>query len=145
MVYDLVACAGMCCCWIALFYNWDNFDNYNSKSKTRRIAEDAGEERMTLINLKFAPEMEELVLQGKKCCTTRDEPKGEVGDLFVVKNRVYRIISVTRENYSLSHYFGPEGFKTFREFADCIRNIYKNCDDIHTWYIHFFAYVGEVE
>jgi hypothetical protein len=34
---------------------------------------------MTLITLKFTPEMEDLIFAGKKICTTRDEQKGKIG------------------------------------------------------------------
>ena len=42
---------------------------------------------MAQINLKFSPEMETLIMQGKKICTTRDEQKGEIGDFIQTRWR----------------------------------------------------------
>lgn len=37
---------------------------------------------MPNITLKFAPEMRQAIYEGRKCCTTRSEVKGKVGDTF---------------------------------------------------------------
>lgn len=101
---------------------------------------------MSLINLKFSPEMEELILQGKKCCTTRDEKKGEAGDLFVVGTRVYRIIQINEcdLNYA-SVMANAEGFNNDIEFEDCIMDIYPDLSLDSTVYIHYFAYVDTID
>ena len=90
--------------------------------------------------------MEELVLQGQKCCTTRDEVKGIVGDIFRVKDRVYRIVyirSFTCDN--IARLYMLEGFNCSVQFVDTLEKIYPEifdcCDNIV--YAHFFAYVGE--
>jgi len=44
---------------------------------------------MTPIILNFSPEMETLVMTGRKCMTTQTTRKGEPGDVFVVKDRLY--------------------------------------------------------
>lgn len=99
---------------------------------------------MALINLKFSPEMEELILQGKKCCTTRDEVKGDSGDIFVVKNRVYRIISVWGDELlNISSLFHLEGFYSTDEFLDCLYMFYPELDETCDVWIHFFAYIGD--
>lgn len=99
---------------------------------------------MTIINLKFSPEMEELVLQGKKCCTTRDEQKGEVGDAFVVGNRVYRILQIDEcDLESASVMFHSEGFESDIAYTNTIIDIYPDLCPDYTVYIHFFAYAGD--
>ena len=99
---------------------------------------------MALINLKFSPEMEELVLQGKKCCTTRDEKKGEVGDLFVVKNRLYRIVQIDCIQFvDVLTMYNSEGFTSEIEFEDEMMNYYTGITYDDEIYIHFFAYVGD--
>lgn len=88
---------------------------------------------MPLIKLKFSPGMEELVLQGKKCCTTRDEKKGEIGDVFRVKDRLYRIIQIRVSDLSdISNYYILEGFDYRYEFLKKIEEIYPeicNCEN----------------
>lgn len=101
---------------------------------------------MSLIKLKFSPEMEELVLQGKKCCTTRDEKKGEVGDVFRVKDRLYRIILVSLYDVSsIPILYQLEGFEFIYQFINAIEKVYPDvfgcCDNIV--YVHWFAYVGD--
>jgi len=100
---------------------------------------------MALINLKFYPEMEEQILQGKKCCTTRDEKKGEPDDVFRVGNRIYRILQISSYDVSgIAHLYKLEGFEYRHHFLKAIEEIYPNiydrCDNIV--YAHFFAYFG---
>lgn len=94
---------------------------------------------MALIKLKFSPEMEELVLQGKKCCTTRDEKKGEVGDVFRLKgDRLYRIIEIEEITIGLgSLYYKQEGFESSQRYRECIDFIYPG---ISRFYLHWFQY-----
>jgi len=102
---------------------------------------------MALINLKFSPEMEELVLQGKKCCTARDEVKGKEGDTFVLKGRLYRIIQVNSYDVSgIARLYKLEGFNHRYQFLKAIEEIYPDIYDSadNIVYVHFFAYVGEV-
>jgi len=107
---------------------------------------------MALIKLKFSPEMEELILQGKKCCTTRDEKKGEEGDVFRVGNRIYRIIQIDKRMhpYECSD-FKIEGFESWKELkseleriyphiikqVECIADIGRPGSEV---YVHFFQY-----
>lgn len=98
---------------------------------------------MSLINLKFSPEMEELVLQGKKCCTTRDEKKGDVGDVFRVKDRLYRIVQVSSYDVSsIAHLYRLEGFEFIYQFIKAIEEIYPDIYDSgdNVVYVHFFQY-----
>lgn len=114
-----------------------------------------------IVNLKFSPDMEDLVLAGKKCCSTRlikkDEEKNvipayETGDQFVVRDRLYEIVDVHRrcvQDVYVS-YLSCEGFRTvdevsagkwFEIFFTNILNLPregwgKPCN------VYFFAYVG---
>jgi hypothetical protein len=100
---------------------------------------------MTLITLTFAPEMEELIIQGKKCCTTRRTQLGEVGDMFVVHDRIYRIChihhcclySVRGSYYDAEGFTSPAAFHDFWEQA-----VEQPFDEANTVFIHFFAYIG---
>lgn len=101
---------------------------------------------MTQINLKFSPGMEDLILQGRKCCITRDEKKGEVGDVFRVKDRLYRIIQIQSYNVSsIAHLYKLEGFVFRHQFLKAIEEIYPDIYDSgdNIAYAHFFAYVGD--
>ena len=74
---------------------------------------------MTLINLKFSPKMERAIIEGEKCCTTRDEPKGNVGDLFVLKDRLYRLIRVMPIDINEANvFYDLEGFGSGSEFEN---------------------------
>ena len=100
---------------------------------------------MTLINLKFSPEMEELILQGKKCCTTRDEIKAESGDVFRVRNRLYRIVGIQIDDYEfIDRYYNLDGFNSVDEYLDTIDKIYPEINPEGDMFIHFFAYVCDV-
>ena len=101
---------------------------------------------MTLINLKFSPEMEQAILDGRKCCTTRDEKKGQLGDIFVVKNRLYRIIQIDEcDLIYASVMANAEGFNTDIEFEDCMMDIYPDLSLDSTVYIHYFASMGKID
>lgn len=105
---------------------------------------------MNFITVKFDSDMKDLVLAGKKCCTTRLKPLGDIGDIFVVENRVFRILDIYRESHPCeTRYFALEGFPSKREFIDRIEKIYpelaeesKKLVDLHTVYCHIFATVS---
>jgi len=116
---------------------------------------------MTLISLSFAPEMEEAILLGKKCCTSRVDKKDEnkkpippydVGDQFVVKGRLFEIVGVHRrviQDVYVS-YLSLEGFrdtpdspagKQFERFFTDVMGIPRD-----QWgkpcTVYFFAFAG---
>lgn len=98
---------------------------------------------MTPINLKFSPEMEERIISGWKCCTTRDEVKGSPGDTFTVRDRLYRIIQVDEcDMFYASVMAHAEGFESDIAFEEYLYSIYPHLVDETTVYIHYFAYVG---
>lgn len=101
---------------------------------------------MTLINLKFSPEMEQAIMEGKKCCTTRDEPKGDVGDIFILNCRAYRLIRIESMDVNcVPQYYDLEGFDHEFEFVDILNAIYPYLTIGSTVWVHFFAYVEDVE
>jgi hypothetical protein len=98
---------------------------------------------MTLIKIKFNSEMERAIIEGRKCCTTRDEIKGNIGDLFRVKDRMYRIIQVDESDlFYSSAMANAEGFKSDIEYLDCMSEIYPDLVECSPVFIHYFAYAG---
>ena len=105
---------------------------------------------MTLIDLKFSPEMEQLILDGWKSCTTRDEKKGNVGDIFKVQNRLYRILHIDKRVHPLQciDVFELEGFESPRVYQKTIEQIYpalisRKC--ARPAYIYHFAFLSLIE
>lgn len=101
---------------------------------------------MTLITLAFAPSMEDAILQGKKCCTTRKTKKGEVGDIFLVKDRLYRICHIhSCLLYSARDaYYDADGFVfpgDLQEFWELNVGPFSPSQIV---YLHFFAYVTDI-
>ena len=98
---------------------------------------------MTLIKIKFNSEMERAIIEGRKCCTTRDEIKGNIGDLFRVNDRMYRIIQVDEiDLFYSSAMANAEGFKSDIEYLDCMSEIYPDLVECSPVFIHYFAYAG---
>lgn len=99
---------------------------------------------MTLISLSFAPEMEEKIFSGHKCCTCRREKKGIPGDTFVVRDRVYRILHVHKTAlYSVANFYHTmEGFSSPEEFQMFWKSVYGTYTDGQMVYLHIFAYAG---
>jgi hypothetical protein len=102
---------------------------------------------MALINLRFTPEAEELILQGKKCCTVLDEINGTVGDLFRIETRLYRIVEIVECPYLfiVKKFFKINGYASSDDYLFDVRRIFNDSAPGDLMYIHFFAYVGEVE
>jgi len=100
---------------------------------------------MTLITLNFSPEMEDLVMQGRKSMTTRMTRKGEPGDVFLVRDRLYRLLTVmhTHSLEMLRHCYRDEGFESFQAFKDALLVIYPDADYSPVM-IHTFAYVTDI-
>ena len=101
---------------------------------------------MSLITIKFSPEMEDLVMRGEKCMTTRLSRKGEPGDIFIVRNRVYRLLTVlhTHNLEMLRYCYGDEGFNSFQEFKEYLISIYPDVE-YGPIIIHTFACVGKID
>jgi len=100
---------------------------------------------MTLITLKFSPEMERAVMEGRKCMTTRLKSKGSPGDVFLVRDRLYRLLTV-QHNHNiefLRYCYRDEGFNSFQEFKDALLKIYPDAELVPIM-VHTFAYVCDV-
>jgi len=102
---------------------------------------------MTHINLKFSPEMEELILQGRKICTMRREQKGQIGDTFTIGTRIYRLVDVHTDRVGLicGWYHKLEGFESEESLLDALCGIYPYITEYQYLYTHWFAYVGDAE
>jgi hypothetical protein len=100
---------------------------------------------MPLITLNFSPEMEELMMQGKKICTTRLEQKGEIGDCFVVQDRLYRIVGLESEELAwMSAYHLLEGFESPEDYLNKIFEFYPDITEMDPVVLHWIAYVCDV-
>jgi len=85
---------------------------------------------MAEVHFGFSPKMEALILSGRKCCTTRvnpkrkkddtyppREPRCKVDDTFTVQGETYRIVSIkTRviQDVRVS-FLDEEGFRQVRD------------------------------
>ena len=101
---------------------------------------------MTTIELSFAPEMEEAILSGYKACTTRRTRHGAVGDTFVVRGRMYRILHIhSAALISIAHsYYAIEGFSSPEEFERFWESAYGEYWGASSVFIHMFAYVCDI-
>ena len=100
---------------------------------------------MTLINLKFSPDMEQAVIEGRKCCTTRMAQKGNVGDTFLVRDRVYRIVSILYVLADEIYEFAMlDGFSNPSDYVSRLRELY-NLKSGYILTVHFFAFTGYIE
>jgi hypothetical protein len=95
---------------------------------------------MSLIEIKFSPEMADLVCNGKKNCTSRDEIKGKAGDYFVTDGSVHRIIGVFEVSVAeiAMDLFFSEGFSDPTTCAAAIRSVYPWTEPETLLYVHCF-------
>ena len=102
---------------------------------------------MTIIPFSFAPEIEDAIIQGRKCCTSQHERGGIVGDMFLVRDRLYRIVHIhSCALYSVRNaYYDAEGFSSPGQFQAFWELCYGSFEENKIGYLHFFAYVGPKE
>ncbi len=102
---------------------------------------------MSNITLKFAPEMRQAIYEGRKCCTTRNKPKGEVGDTFVIGARDYRIVDVQKQtlNDVARLLYRQEGFEHPGEFIMFWKSLHPGdpYQPGRTGYVHWFARIEQ--
>lgn len=97
-----------------------------------------------LITLKFSPDMTERILNGYKCCTTRDEQKGNVGDLFTVAGQMYRICRIGSHYFmNVTYLYEAEGFSSEEAFEKTLLEFYPDLKPDSRVWTHWFAYVGD--
>jgi hypothetical protein len=102
---------------------------------------------MPNITLRFTPEMRQAIYGGRKCCTARNEPKGAVGDTFVIGARDYRIIDVQEQalNDVARLLYRQEGFESPGEFIMFWKSLHLG-DPYLPWrtvHVHWFARVEQ--
>ncbi len=106
---------------------------------------------MAEILIRFTPEMEDLILAGKKICTTRLEQKGAVGDTFIVRGFVYRIVDIQncRMEEISAKFYRLEGFSSRDDFVRYWDSLYGypcHWDSIFLLFpVHFFTLIGFCE
>jgi len=99
---------------------------------------------MTEIELSFRPDLEELVLSGRKTTTTRRSKKGKHGDVFTLDGRRFVMIGVSRvrlEEVALFDCLG-EGCASPQEFRQLWASIYGDYDPDLRVYRHYFFEEG---
>lgn len=97
---------------------------------------------MTLITIKFSPDMEQAIIEGRKCCTTRNQLKGEIGDTFLVRDRIYQIVDILYVLTSeISVFAILDGFSGPDDYISRLWELYDLTDDT-ILAVHFFAFVG---
>ena len=94
--------------------------------------------------LRFAPEMERMILDGWKSCTTRHRQHGDVGDKFTISGFPYRITEIYETDLSdvSELFYQAEGFNEPQEFSQYWSRVYKTpyCPN-ETVFVHFFQAV----
>ena len=100
---------------------------------------------MPIIPLRFSPDMERAVTTGKKCSTVRTERKGDVGDVFIIQGRMYRICHVHRAALQSFRdgYYNADGFSSPAEFQEFWETHVGPFNPVQCCYIHLFAYMGD--
>lgn len=95
---------------------------------------------MVRIIIKFRPTMEILVGRGVKRATTRTEPKGDVGDTFLVRGREYRLLDVRPMLLGdiRDQFYEMEGFISPGQFQRIWILIYDNFPEGDVCYLHIF-------
>lgn len=103
---------------------------------------------MALITLTFSREMQRAIFEGRKCCTTRSEPKGKIGDTFTLLNRTYQIVDIRRQSlaYVAEFLYRQEGFDSPEAFTAFLTQLHPGGFSL-TWgyYVHWFARVEDTE
>ena len=99
------------------------------------------------ISLPFSHEMYHAIQQGQKVCTTRSEKKGEIGDLFVVSGRAYRIVDIQEQtlNDVARLLYRQEGFKDSGDFIRFWKLLHPGKPYLpgRTQYVHWFARIED--
>lgn len=79
-----------------------------------------------IIEMKFNQNNKKAVLEGRKRCTSRFEPKGVAGDTFCVGEKLFELINVTalRLGDVANDLYRDEGFESPEEFIRAWNEIY---------------------
>ncbi len=93
------------------------------------------------VDIPFRGKFQNLMLSGKKTCTSRYAPYGRRGDYFEAFGAVFSITKVfrARVRHVARFYFRDEGFRTGSDFLRNWREIYPVKNDLDELvYVHFF-------
>lgn len=97
---------------------------------------------MAIIDLPFTKSMQQAILSGRKCCTTRRSPKGYNGDCFIVGGETFRILDTCPLPLWRIRdlYFLLEGC-TSKEHFECLwRYLHGGAFEEHAiCWVHFFV------
>ena len=96
---------------------------------------------MSVIKLKFSPEMAYAALVGQKCCTSRDERKCHRGDTFEIGGVWFRVVGIiaARAADVAVEFYGPEGFDDVESCSAALQTIYPHVGGHDLLFVHFFA------
>ena len=108
---------------------------------------------MNTIEIPFSREMAIAAIEGRKVATTRSEPKGEIGDIFSIKNPqipnnpsyghfcLIEILDAQLETVR-DFYFRLEGFDSPSEFVKTWKALHRGHFVPDKWYyMHVFGRV----
>lgn len=73
---------------------------------------------MVLIAIPFHEDMAQAALEGRKCCTSRNQKYGKPGDVFLIRgkefvlNEIYeeKLLIVSEVLYEMEGFLSPQGF-----------------------------------
>jgi hypothetical protein len=93
------------------------------------------------ILIKFAPDMKKAILEGRKCATSRNEKKGELGDFFLLNGRRFVLDYLQHRTLGgvANWAFVDEGFKSPEAFRKRWRELHRGhyCGINKVW-VHWF-------
>lgn len=96
---------------------------------------------MALVEIPFSPEMARAALDGRKCCTSRREVKGDPGDEFGVEGVRFRLLDVQMMHVRdiTEKLFRLEGFKSRFTCSQTLHYLYPGMSGSDSLWVHFFA------
>lgn len=97
------------------------------------------------INLPFKPKMRELILAGRKTCTSRTRSYGQAGDTFRLDEKEFIVTSIIQEPLRViaGYRHQREGFSNPDEFISYWKKLHptKGYDPDQLVFVHFFREV----
>jgi len=100
----------------------------------------------TSVFIPFRPDMTKAVLDGNKCCTSRNKRYGEPGDWFDLGKHRFKITAIERFSLDMVAYtlFKEEGLDSPDAFIGIWKEIHpgRGFDPNQKVWTHFFEEVG---
>ncbi len=98
---------------------------------------------MKEIEMPFLDEFRDVLRQGVKTTTTRTKKMGEPGDRFEAFGCAFQLVAVVRLPLWIvaSHFWEPEGLRSFFEFKDIWNKIHPIKGYVRSWevWLHIFV------